>query len=538
MPHYFTRPDDGTLIEVPEQIISADGKTLIYSNKKDGGWTPGGWYKDDNNNEYLAKFYTTVVTHSYTEKLLTDLSNLCVGDTIINTSIGYGDIKINPENSAVKIPCILVSKLANFIDFETKIKRKEDIKSFTKELHQYYSFLAFVANDDVNLENLGTYTDNSNTNKVTVIDHGLTPTFLYPEQKDYSKIPFQLASLISHRNLNLMPLLRRRYFGHEFLIHPKDRFNPAKTSLEEGISYLDVLDGIRKIISVKDEILSISEKNLKAVRSDPNINEQDKEAYLLRYNDLPQIFAKRIEWMSNEFRADLEKMDDVLAREKFSQTKWQHCPEFLKLIEVENAAFKKAAQEELKKGFNDLTSLLEGRSRSEIMQLDLRNAEVADLRDSVTKNYTIYNAIVAGDFELANWLVDNNLVEESQGYLRHNHNWQLFRNTPLHAAITTHHDKLFYRNNEDLKPLEEIIHKLEAQFIAKNGDSFDKSKGDAAQGGNTTFMIDFTFRALENYKNSREQIAATDIQRAFRAHNSKKLSQQSEQESDKSQSVR
>ena len=118
---------------------------------------------------------------------------------------------------------------------------------------------------------------------------------------------------------------------------------------------------------------------------------------------------------------------------------------------------------------------------------------------------------------MVKWLSENDICNPNQNRNLRTHNYQIFRTTPLHAAIATYHDKLFYQKPEELSLLKEMIAVLTEKFVEKNGENFDVARNYKSE-GTDGFAIRITFNALKNYreKASPEALAATKIQRTFR----------------------
>ena len=164
----------------------------------------------------------------------------------------------------------------------------------------------------------------------------------------------------------------------------------------------------------------------------------------------------------------------------------------------------------------------EQRNRAEILDLNLRGVEKSDIKSFVEEKFMLHDALIAGDFDLAKWFTENDLVNPNSNRTTRNHNYQYFRLTPLHTAIAIYHDKLYSGSKEpELKPLEEMIDILQKKFFEKNGSEESK---------NNDFTVNLTYRAYNNFKEkaSEEAVAATKIQRSFRASVVEKLKPQNE----------
>jgi hypothetical protein len=188
-------------------------------------------------------------------------------------------------------------------------------------------------------------------------------------------------------------------------------------------------------------------------------------------------------------------------------------------MKVEKEIFHQCATKNLEANFAEISELLLGRTRDEILALDLRSVKKSDLQECVKKNFILHNALISGDFKTAKWLVENDLSDINQHRNLRTHNYQFFRLTPLHTAIAMYHDALAYGATSELEPLVEMIALLSEKFREKNGAAFDSSR-DYRSEKSDAFAIKMTFMALEKFqqKASPEALAATTIQRAFRAH--------------------
>lgn len=513
---FFTHPVTGKSTALPESITLENEELLTFKAQKRFGWSIGGWYEDEAGKKFMVKFGDAFC---YAEKLLTDLARICTGEEFAaeKSLIGHGIIEGKSK------PCFAISQIDGYTDLD-KIKSPDDNaaasialqKQHATKFHRFYAFNALIANDDLHGENLGL----AGGEKPFIIDYGLTPTFLYPEQIADAATPFHLASFIGHRNLNTMQLVRRRTFGHDDFLNPDDRLKPQAEKLKaEDISYLSVLNGIRAIIEKRAEIIGLAQETLKKVQSDETLDKEDKKSYAEKYSRFAEIVGQRIDWMRSNFAEDLAMLDDAREREGFGAIKWRLHPKFTELMEVEGKAFKQAAASSLEKGLKKLSELLSVTSREEMLGLDLKTVEKSDLKEAA--KFMIHDAIVAQDFEMVKWLVENEICDINQDRKLRTHNYQLFRTTPLHAAISIYHDKLYYKKTEELEPLRELIDFLREKFVEKNGASFDQSrKAEYKEQGLDGFAIEMTFTADKKYQQiaSKEALSATKIQRGFRAH--------------------
>ncbi len=527
-PAIFIDPHTKREIPLSEEVI-CEGKELTFTDQKKLGWSPGGWYVDEDGTRFMVKFSPLNLGFPYVETLLNELAEICVGKEFIagEVKVGHGEV------DGKTMPCILTSEVKNYQDLialESASKKEFETialrKRFAEGLHKFYVFCALIGNDDLNEENLGIKTD-SVTGEVTplIIDYGTNMTFL---NQEYAGIPFQLASFIGHRNLNGMQYVRRRYFGHDDLLDPfQAKLVEPKT---EDISYLSILLGIKAIIDSKDHLLALTATNLTAAMLDDTLSEEERSSHLTKYEKLTDVLRQRIEWMEVNFSEDLTKLNDAVECEEFAKMKWRLHPTFNALMELENFAFTKCAKDDLAKNLVNFSDLLSGRSREEILALDLKTVEKSDLNEFANSNFMLHSALIAGDFELAKWMVANDIGDINSNRKLRTHNYQLFRTTPLHAAIAIYNDKLFYQKFEDLEPLREMIGALQEKFIEKNGDRFDDKRDYKAEGINDSVAVKITFAALTKYHeqtlplNSKLDNAANKIKSFFKAHNANRLS--------------
>ena len=516
----YKSPKDGKITEIPAEVI-LDGEKLTFSRQKDKGWGVGGWYENEGGEEFMVKFGDA---SSHIENMLNHLAGISIGkEYAVETAIGSAVI------DGVKKPCFAVKKLQNYSDIDAIKEDGKDTlaaiaqrKTHAPKFHPFYVFNALISNDDLNEENFGLI----NGESPMVIDYGMIPRFLHPEQIEYAGLPLSLASFIGHRNLNGMQLVRRRYFGHDEFLMPEpfklQQFKP------EDISYASILLGVQKIVENKNQIIEKIKESLQKLAEDQSIPDPEKEKYNQQFGDFAKIMKQRIDWMEDNFSEDLTIINNPQQLEKFDKMKWRLMPQFIDLMKAEEEIFKKCAKTDLDKNFITLASSVlehkngEQRNRAEILDLNLRGVEKSDIKSFVEEKFMLHDALIAGDFDLAKWFTENDLVNPNSNRTTRNHNYQYFRLTPLHTAIAIYHDKLYSGSKEpELKPLEEMIDILQKKFFEKNGSEESK---------NNDFTVNLTYRAYNNFKEkaSEEAVAATKIQRSFRASVVEKLKPQNE----------
>lgn len=506
----YTHPATKKETRIPENLTGSEGDRLSFAKPKDTGWSVGGWYSDEVGAEFIVKF-DNWLCHS--EKLLNELAGICVGPYAAPEKmvIGRGEIQ-DAESGAVEAKTYLaMKKFENFYDLSKKTL--EEKKSHSPGLHEFYVFNAIISNDDLNEENLGAV-----DGKPIVIDYGLFPRFLHDEQIEHAATPFTLASFIGHRNLNGMQLVRRRHFGHDDFLFPQP-FRLRREFSAEELTYEEILLGAKRMIATKDGALAAIAKSFEDP-ADGSAPSEDLLTYRKKYSRFAELFAARIDWMAENFGSDL---DDP---EKFRGVKWSLCDKFHELMQFEERIFQEAAQKDLKENFTILSELLEGRNRDEILGLDLRSVEKSDISEAAKDKFMLHNALAAGDYEAAKWLAENDICDLNACRNLRTHNYQLFRTTPLHAAIAIYHDKLFYQKKEELEPLKEVIDVLAEKFFARNGREMEGlAKEFLAKNGremtkdDVPFHLEMTYKAYDNFQSKAvEEVSAMKIQRTFRAH--------------------
>ncbi len=509
--YYLSKKDGKTITQIPAEVFFEDGTKLTFSGRKERGWSVGGWYQTEAGEKFLIKFGDD----SHIENMLNRLAVISVGEKYaVKTAIGHAELKGEDKLFFAVAEIDGYKDMIEIKDFAVK-------KSHALKFHPFYVFAALIANDDLNEENFGLIDEEY----PIAIDYGMVPRFLYPEQIEYAHLPVTLASFIGHRNLNGMQLVRRRYFGHDEFLLPEpfklQKFKP------EDISYAAILLGVQKIVENKDQILAAIPEYLQKLADDLSIPAEERERDIKRFSSFATIIESRIAWMEESFKEDLVVIGNTVMLERFDKMKWRLMPEFIELMQAEEEIFKKCAQTDLDKNFTKLVGDIlakptgEKRSREEILAMDLGNVETGDIKDFVGTGFMLHDALITGDFELAKWLSDNDLVDPSSNRTTRNHNYQYFRLTPLHTAIAIYHDKLHYGLKSDLKPLEEMIDILQEKFFAEE---YTYVTGQFSP-------IETTCMAYDNFKQkaSEEAVAATTLQRAFRNKMSaKKLQSDSE----------
>lgn len=503
----FVDPKTKKVTEIPSEIFADEegSKKLTFFAQKSAGWGVGGWYRDGEGKEFMVKFAGPTC---YTEKLLTELARIAVGKEFLAEETFVGGATLPGESNP--IPYLAIGKIPDYQD----IIRITNSKSHAQKFHPAYVFNALIGFDDSNEENFGLSGSDA---KPKIIDYGGLPTFLHPEQSEHAGLPFHLASLIGHRNLSGMQLVRRRYFGHEDFINPNDLSKPTRLAPED-ITYSSVLIGAKNIITNESEIIARAEESLNGVLESAYLNEDQKKSYMKTMGNFAPALRARITWMKENFAANIAEME--VDPDKFSELKWRMHPKFSELMQAEEVIFKQCAKNNLDQNFHGLTELLSGRSREELLSLDLKMVETTDIKKFVNENFMLHNAIMSEDLELTRWLVNNDLADINKTRNIRNHNYQNHRTTPLHAAIAGYHDKLFYSTPSPAS--EEMIAILKEKFFEKNGPQFDEQR-DYASEDIDGFAIRRTFEALNKFqqKASPEALATTKIQRAVRSHHLK-----------------
>lgn len=536
MPETFTHPVTGKVTEIPTEVFADAAKTrkLTFATKKTKGCGVGGWYSDEAGNRFMVKFGGE---NCYMEKLINDLAKICVAESLVAEETAVGNATILEVRDAVVIekvrPCFISREIPEYRDLisikVTDDSGVEDVKETTKakkshapKFHPAYSFNALIGFDDTSEENIGIA---GAAAEAKIVDYGNLPNFLHPHQIDLDGIPFQLASATGHRNLSGMQFIRRRYFGFDSFLSPSDFSKPQKMRPED-INYHAVLTGVKKICDNEAAILATVAESAKSAAETTTLSEEEKKKYAEQMARFGAALTARIGWLRENFAEDIALIDDAEKKEYFSSLKWRLHPNFKELMVIEDEIFTRCAKKDVEENFKQIAEMLDGRTREEILELDLRTVEKADLQEYAKKNFMLHNALAAKDYELAKWLVVNEISDINQHRNSRVHNYQLLRLTPLHAAIAMYHDALFYQT-EEVEPLRELIKVLKAKFIEKNGEAYDASKKEEhAKQGYDSFALELTFMANQKYEtimSSAETLAATKIQRSFRAFSARRL---------------
>ena len=120
------------------------------------------------------------------------------------------------------------------------------------------------------------------------------------------------------------------------------------------------------------------------------------------------------------------------------------------------------------------------------------------------------------DLDMAKWLLENDIADISQRYMKRNHNIEYRAYTPLSIAVASFYDKRA-DNIPDLTATQSVIEFLSENFLKKN--PLAKEKGYEANPDNI-WPLRMTKLSLERYE---QDCAATKIQNSFRAHFANKL---------------
>lgn len=503
-------------ISIPDIVHAADGRPLKFASSKNIGLTIGGWYQDENERLYMVKFIKPKIdpnpTLPYLEKLFNDLSVICVGPEFSaqDTQVGFGEI------DGIMRPCFLSLKAEGYQDLTPDLR-----KTHPTSFHIFYSFAALMGNDDLHGANLGLYAGEIPIN----IDYGLTPPFLYPEQIAAAHTPFHLASLTGHRNLLQSQSDRRQLFGHESFIHPGDDKKYRAGRRVEDLSCLSVLEGVARIIENKANIIKHVLQTAKLIQEDPHLTSDEKREHGRIYSLFAEILDKRISWMEENFRTELAQISDPTQRKILEFTKWRLHPKFAELMTAEDEVFRECGAKSLQQDVENFVAILSCGNKEEMLKITPNKQQLGELKSYAETKFPFYDALISRDFKMMDWLIKNDIFDPNQNRARRNYCYYLHRTTPLHAAIAIYHDSLFYEKAEDLDPLRKVINDLTEQFHQKNGIKFDETRDYRKEGNDYPQGVKSTFEALEKYQTlaSKEALAATKIQREFRALQSKTL---------------
>jgi hypothetical protein len=522
----FVHPVSKKEISVPQTITIKDGKegekTLTFFQQKKSGWSTGGWYKDDSGNEYMVKFEEP---NPFLQKLSNDLLVICVGKDFAAENNLIGLCEFNGEIQS----CFVTQKIPGY----ENLKLTKEEKALAEELHLAFVFLALIAFDDTNPENMGVGKDGH----VKLIDFGNIPHFLNDVQFKFSNTPFHLASLIGHRNAKGMQYIRNFYFGYDGFLNPLEREKWPLILGPEDISYYDVLSGVKKIIEKKDDILAAISNSIKAISNSieelesANLVKEKKLKYkekLIKYEKelirFDEAIKGRIASMEQNFSKDLEKLEQN--KEEFSNLKWRLHPYFLELMKKEQEIFGGCIKKSCKANFEEIAKKIgldaeeekevkEEEEKEEITEkekqkirqekirekilkheITITDDEKKDLKEYIDKNFVLHNFVMNNDLEMVKWILENNLADINKSRNDRSHNYQYFRLNPLHIAISIYYDDLVYNNMEGSDSSHEMIEFLKGEFFKKNGG--DKYQDNKAYEGDD-FAIKLTFRAIDTY---------------------------------------
>lgn len=504
----FIHPVTKEETAIPTEIF-LHAKKLEFAAQKSEGWGTGGWYRAEDGTEFLVKFGRPEMC--YMEALLTDLARINIGADFVSTEVGVGHYDDQGRDKLF----MAIGKIPNYRDISS-IADLAERKSHAPKFHPAFAFNAFIAFDDSNEGNIGLAGD-----QAKLIDYGNLPTFLHPESLEHAGLPFHLASLIGHRNLQGMQMIRRRYFGHDGFLSPLTKHSEAAENPQD-ISYYTFLSGVKKIIDGAAATAAKIAEYIKLIKEDQAFDPKQKEAALKRFAEFGAALGARTKWMAENFAQDLENLEENA--EKFSQEKWRHQPKFLELMREEEKISQEAAKKSLSENLAGIALILGLGSKEEILGFNCDGLEAeqkAKLKEFVNDNFALHNAVMTDDYEIAEWLLKNDLADINKTRTIRNHNYQNYRLTPLHTAIAIYHDRLYYDTAHSAAS-HEMIDLLAQKFHEKNGAEYEAGK--VYEGDNLALMI--TFMADNTYKTRRSEVeeeAAKKIQTTFRSYMAKKL---------------
>ncbi len=525
----FIHPISKQEIAIPDQVLDGD-KPLNFLSVKADGWACGGWYEDEDQNRFMVKFYDKAEI-CHIEKLINDLARISVGTDFVAPTTSVGTAEFNGKIQ----PCFISQQIPNYRDLkDVKVRDVTDKideigsiearKSHAPKFHRCHAFNSLISYDDLHEENIGLSTTESGTETSAIVDYGMIPPILYPEQIEDAKTPFSLASLIGHRNPKGPQLVRRRYFGYGDYLTPFDRIrNPEEQAHNpEDISYFEVLEGIKKIVDNKEELFSTTLESINSAAASENLTAEEKYRFIQKFARFENILRERINWMEENFAEDLANLEEK--PEEFKSQKWCLNAKFFELMKEELVTSTKQAQAACTEDLKSISTFLE-KDPSEILSFDcasLSEEQKEELSKLCNERFALHNAVMVDNKGLAEWLLKNELVDINKPRNFRNHNYHNFRLTPLHTAISTYHDNLYYDTAHSAQS-HEMIDMLKAKFLEKNGEQFDESKCTI---GSDKFAVMLTFRGLEEYQKRKDQVedkAATKIQSVIRGHSARNL---------------
>ncbi|MBU6339132.1 MAG: serine hydrolase [Rickettsiales bacterium] len=510
-------------IFIPPVVDLADGRKLEYCGDKTGGGTAGAFYQDESGKKYIAKFSSynaektdkqaSVPRSEYYEVMLNNIFRSVLGDKAApkETVIGhYSYMSEEPYNDGTKYPCFvasLVSGYKNISDFGKeeilgygKSEEEEEKKIHREKFHKFFPLICLVMNDDIYDDNFGVDAEGNPIN----IDLGLTPPFLFREQQENISQVDQLASYISHNNPFGGQHFRRKFF--------------------EEVSYVSLLDGVKAILDNKDKLLFEVDKIIEQIALDDSIIHEQKGLIQENFMTIKSSLSSRITYLEEKFSSDLTDLE--ANRERFSSIKWKDYEKFQEILSNSRSFENKTATDAANNNIRAIAQILgiEGEDISELRK-EIFAANISDKKDDLKKfaqkNWVLHIAAMNSDVDMTKWLLENDIADVSQRYMKRNHNIEYRAYTPLSIAISSFYDKRA-DHVTDLTKTQSMIKILGDEFLKKNPQA--KEEGYEINPDNI-WPLRMTKLSLERYEQDR---AATVIQSAFKSHSVRKL--KSEQE--------
>lgn len=491
-------------IFIPLSIQLKDGRELKYHAEKKSGGTAGGFYVDVDGRKYMAKFSSydsspaekkkLVPRSEYYEVMLNNIFRAALGEKAApqETLVGH----YSDEES--HYPCFVASEVPGFRSLSSF--GREEILGYANEedekerkLHRakfnhFFPLICLVMNDDLYDDNFGVDGEGNPIN----IDLGLTPPFLFAQQQENIHAVDQLASYISHNNPYGGQHFRRKFF--------------------EDVSYASLLDGVKLVLENSDKILAEVVEIMKKISQDDSIIAEEKTQILEDFALIQMSLSKRIDYLKTHFTKDL-KTD----RTEATEIKWREHPKFREVFESSRQFERKTAMEAAQENIRGFAKILgiEGDDLFEIKKQILA-ADISDKQDELKKfakeNWALHIAAMSSDGQMAEWLLDNNIADISQRYMKRAHNIEHRAHTPLTIAVATFYDKRA-DGISDVAATKAMIERLRKKFFEENPQA--KEAGYETNPENI-WPLRATKLSFERYQQ----------EHAFRAHSAERLQQE------------
>ncbi len=286
-----------------------------------------------------------------------------------------------------------------------------------------------------------------------------------------------------------------------------------------------MLDGVKAVLENKDNLLSEVDKIIDQIGLDDSIIPTEKNKIQSDFMLIKSSLESRITYLGEKFSSDLTDLEEN--REEFSLLKWKDHPKFQEVLNSSRSFENKTATDAANNNILAIANILEidgediSELRKQIFAADISDKK-DDLRKFVQKNWVLHIAAMNSDLDMSKWLLENDVADISQRYMKRNHNIEYRAYTPLSIAIASFYDK---RADDitDLTKTQSMIELLSDSFLNKN----PQAKEDGYEiNPDNIWPLRMTKLSLERYK---QDCAATIIQSAFKSYSAKKL-QDSKQE--------